>query len=110
MKSPWNHHEITWRQVALSSMHTCQDVHHGTARPAIPWAKLLAADGIWALQEKGVLSGGCVPHAAVVCVYVLCAYIYVFYIYMWMCVCICIIYIYMCMWHVYINMCVCNYI
>ena len=55
-----------------------------TSRPAVPWAKLLAADGIWALQEKGVLSGGCVPHAAVVCVYVLCAYIYVFYIYIYM--------------------------
>ena len=82
-------------------MHTFQDVHHGTARPAIPWAKLLAADGIWALQEKGVLSGGCVPHAAVVCVYVLCAYIYVFYIYMWMCV-------YMYNIYIYIYICACD--
>ena len=56
INSAQNPHEIHEIQVALSTMHTLQDVHHGAARPAIPGAEGVAADGIGALQEEGVLA------------------------------------------------------
>ena len=56
INSAQNPHETHEIQVALSTMHTLQDVHHGAAWPAIPGADRVAADGIGALQEEGVLA------------------------------------------------------
>lgn len=43
-------------RVALPPMHALQHVHHGTARATVARAQLLTTDGVWALEEEGILA------------------------------------------------------